>query len=191
MYASEAEHRRTCPYTVVLSATSTPGISTSWAHLLLIYYIIKSCDARNLIPGNCGILYTIPGNLVSDHLESRLAFGILTASSGKSESSRLLIVLRIIVITKQLSQLRTYQLYSCSWTTLTPFFVILSSTVIFYCYSIVSFMDRLILKCFRIQGDVSYCIDKYWNKDVGNISKWIVSIRPYINTTIILLPSIS
>jgi len=65
----------------ISSATSAPGISAFWTHLLTMNQMGHTWCARNLVPGRPGIEYLWPGTRLSVDWRIRCAFSSQTASS--------------------------------------------------------------------------------------------------------------
>jgi len=82
---------------------------------------------------------------------------------------------------------------TCSWTSLAPLSVFCSSWIMSFSYSIVCWADRLILWC---SWKSSQCCVVHWQPTIRmNINGWntldsILWIRTYINSSIILFPTI-
>jgi len=126
-------------------ATSAPGISASQTHLLTMNQIAQTWRARIFFPGRPGIEHLWHGTRSSIDWRIRWAFSILTPSTWHSCSNPLLIVLRIVFSTELVfSGSRSSLPSTCSWTYLAPWPVFLSSSMISFSCSVVSWADGLI-----------------------------------------------
>jgi len=179
----------------ISSATNAPGISASQTHLFTMNLKSQTCCAKNLVPGRPGIEYLWPGTRSSVDWRIGCAFSSLTASSRHLCSNSLWIVLRTVFSTELVSSgSRTSSPSSiCSWTFLPLLSVYFSSSIISFSCPDVSWADMLI---FRRSWNSSQCSVFFrevtiWTNTCGwNIINSILSIRTYINTSIILVPTI-
>jgi len=179
----------------ISSSTGAPGISASQTHLLMINHMAQTWCAKILVLGRPGIEYLRPASRLSGDWQIGHAFSYLTTSSRHSCSNSLLIVLRTVFSTELVfSGSRTSSPSSArSWTSLALLSMFrLSSMISFSCLD-VSWADKLI---FRRSWNSSQCEVFHreatiWTNSCGqNIINSILSIRTYINTSIILLPTI-
>jgi len=179
----------------ISSATSAPGISSSQTHLLTMNQMALTWCANNSVPGRPGIEYLQPGTPSSVDWRWGCAFSTITASSRHSCLNSLLIVLRIVFCTELVfSGSRTSSPFSTwSWTSLALVSVFFASSMTSFSFSDVSWADKLIFRCSR---NSSQCLvsDRevtIWTNTCGrNIINSILSIRSYINSSIILVPTI-
>jgi len=132
----------------ISSATSAPGITASQTHLFTMNQMAQTWCTRNVVPGRPGMEYLWPGTRSSGDWRIGRAFSSLTASSRHWCSNSLLLVLRTVLNTElELSGLRTFSPSStCSWTCLAPWSVYISSSMISFSCSEVSWADGLILQ---------------------------------------------
>jgi len=155
----------------------------------------QSWCARNLFPGRPGIEYLWPGTWSSIDWRPALASSSLSASSRHLWTNSLLIILRTRINTELVfSGSRTSSLSStCFRTSLAPVSVFISSSMISFSCSDVSWADGLIFRRTWIssQWKVFHTQASFGRNIYGcNRINSIHSIRTYINTSIILLPTI-
>ena len=179
----------------ISSATSATGIPDCQTHLPTMNHVAKTWGARNFVPGWAGIESLWPGTPSCGILRIRWAFSGLTASSWHSCSIYLLIVSGTAVSTDpESSGSRTSSASSTSsWTSLAPLSVVFSSWMIPFCCSDVSWGDGLIFRCSwnSLQCYVLHGQTTIWTNIYGwNTINSIPSIKTYIKTSIILLPTI-
>jgi len=179
----------------ISSAISAPAISASQTHLLRMSRMpIASCT-RNLVLDRPAIEYLWPWTQWSVDWQIGGVFCSLTASSIHSCSHSLFIVLITVFSTELVfSGSKTSSPSStCSWTSLPVVLVFFSSSMISFSCSAVSSANKLIIRhswnssqCWVFHREATIWINTHgWN-----IINSILSIRTYINTSIILLPSI-
>jgi len=180
---------------LISSTTSAPSISASQTHLLTMNHMTQTWRARHQVPGRPGIQYLWPGTWSSVDWQIGWAFSSLTALSRYSCSNSLLILLSSVFNTQLVfAGSRTSSPSSpCTWTTLAPLSVCFSSSMIPFSCSYVRWADGLI---FRRSWNSSQC--SVFHREVTirtniygcNTNNSILSIRPYIHTSMILLPTI-
>jgi len=180
---------------LISSASSAPGISASETHLLTMNQITQNWSTKNIVLDRSSIEYLWPSTRSSCDWRIWCAFSTLTSSSKHTCSNLLLIVLGTVFGTELVfSGSRTSSPSStCSWSPLALLSVfILSSMISFSCLDI-SLADKLIFRC---SWSSSQCLVFHgeatiWTNTCGcNIINSILSTRTYINTSIILLPTI-
>jgi len=133
----------------ISSATSAPGISAFQTHLLMMNHLAQSWCARNLVLGRPGIEHLWPGTRSSVYWRRWWALSCLTASSRHSYSNLSLIVLGTVCNTELVcAGSRTSSPFTtCSWTSLAPLSVFISSLMITSSCSDACYADGLIFRC--------------------------------------------
>jgi len=130
----------------ILSATSAPDISESQTHLLPMINMAQTWYGRNFCLGRPGIEYLWPGTWSSIDWRIGWAFSSLTASSKLSCSKLLLIVLRTVFNTELVFHgSRSSSPFHCYWTSLAPWLVIFSSSMVSFSSSKVLLAIHLLL----------------------------------------------
>jgi len=129
------------------SATSAPGIAASQTQFLTMNHMAQSWCARNFVLGRPGIEYVWPGTPSFVDWQIRWAFSSLTASSRHWGPNWLLVVLRTVLNNELvLSGSRTSSPSPCSWTSVVPWSVFFSFSIMSFSRSEVSWGDGLILR---------------------------------------------
>jgi len=149
----------------------------------------------NLVPGRPGSEYLWPGTRSSVDWQIGWAFSSLTASSRHLCPNSLLIELGTVFNTELVfAGSSTSSLSStCSWTSLALLSLFFSSSIISFSCCDVSWADGLI---FWRSWNSSQCYVFHTQETIGtningcNTINSILSIRTYINTSIILLPTL-
>jgi len=150
----------------ISSAPSAPGIPVSQILLLKLNQMAQTWWSRILVPGRPGIEYLWPGTWSSVDWRIGWAFSSLTASSRHLCSNFVLIVQRTIFNTELVfAGLRTSSpSCTCSWTSLAPLSMFLSSWMISFSFSNVSWADGLIFRC---SWKSSWCYLLYRQATIG------------------------
>jgi len=179
----------------ISSATSATGISETQTHLLTINYIGQNRSAIIMVPGRPGIEYMLPGTWSAFYWWIGQAFSSPTSSSSNVYSNLLLIWLRTGFKTELLlcGSRTSWISATCFCTCLAPWFIVcFFSMIIFGCLDVCC-ADGLTLWCswhssqcavFHTQATIQR--NAYWWNTIISM----LSIRLYINTSIILLLTI-
>jgi len=177
------------------SAIRTPGISASQTHILTICHMTQTWFARNLDPDRPGIEYLWPATQSSIDWPIWWAFSSLTAFARHSCSdSSLILLITVFNTVYTFAGSRTSSPSSTSsWTSFAPLSVFLSFSMNSFSCSNVSWADGII---FWRSWISLRCLVFHWQATIGtniygcNTINSILSIRTYVNTSIILLPTI-
>jgi len=157
-------------------------------------HMAETCCTRNFVPGRPDIEYLRPGTRSSGDWSIRWVFSSLTTSWRHAWSNSLLIVLCTVLNTELvLSASRTSSPSTSSSTFLAPRSVIISSSVISFSWSGVSWAHGLMgsySSAPEIHRNVWYFTDTRLDRiNMSNKIHSIHSIRTYINTTVSLFPT--
>jgi len=132
----------------ISSPTSAPGISVSQTHHFTMNYVARTWSGRNFVPCSPGIEHLCRGTRSCIDWRIGWAFSSLNASSKHACSNSLLLVSITVFNTEVVFSGSRSSLPSscCSWTSLAPWSVIFSSSIISFSCSDVSWADGLILQ---------------------------------------------